>query len=77
MSVRLWNVEDGGSQKITFLVKNQHNTKENLKQKIQRGMSVRQKMGIILESKVARKLSLEKKSFTKKQPTKIICLEKI
>ena len=38
-------------------------------------MSVRQKMGIILESKVAQTLSLEKKCFTKKQPTKIIFLD--
>ena len=37
---------------------------KNLK-KILRGMSVRQKLGVILESKVLQKLSLEKKVFTK------------
>ena len=32
-----------------------------------RGMSVRQKLGVILESRVVQKLSLERKDFTKKR----------
>ena len=28
VSVRLWNFKDGGSQKVRFLAKNQHATKE-------------------------------------------------
>ena len=39
----------------------QHATKEK---KIPRGMSVRQKLGVILRGKVVQKLSLEKKVFT-------------
>jgi hypothetical protein len=47
------------------LAKNQPVTKEIKKKKILRGMSVRQNLGVILESKVVQKLSLEKKVFTK------------
>ena len=64
MSVRLWNFKDGGSLKASFLAKNQHTTKDFFL-KILRGMSVRQNLGVILESKVVQKLSLEKKVFTK------------
>ena len=39
-------------------------------------MSVRQKVGVILESKVVQKLSLEKKYFTKKRSPKLIFLDK-
>ena len=38
-------------------------------------MSVRQKLGVILESKVVQKLSLEKKVFTKKWSPKLILLD--
>ena len=38
-------------------------------------MSVGQKLGIILESKVVQKLSLEKKVFTKKWSSKLIFLD--
>ena len=38
-------------------------------------MSVRQKLGVILESKVVQKLSLEKKVFTKKWSPKLIFLD--
>ena len=30
ISVRLWNLKDGGSQKVRFLAKNQHNQKLSL-----------------------------------------------
>ena len=39
-------------------------------------MSVHQKLGIILESKVVQKLSLEKNVFTKKWSPKLIFLDK-
>ena len=39
-------------------------------------MSVHQKLGIILESKVVQKLSLEKKYFTKKWSPTFIFLKK-
>ena len=48
------------------MAKNQHTTKEKNLKKILRGMSVGQKLGVILESKVVQKLSLEKKDFSKK-----------
>ena len=38
-------------------------------------MSVRQKLGVILESKVVQKLSLEKNVFTKKWSPKLIFLD--
>ena len=38
-------------------------------------MSVRQKLGVILESKVVQKLSLEKNIFTKKWSPKLIFLD--
>jgi hypothetical protein len=47
------------------LAKNQHTPKEFFKGSV-RGMSVHQKLGIILESKVVQKLNLEKNVFTKK-----------
>jgi hypothetical protein len=47
------------------LAKNQHTPKENSLIFL-RGMSVHQKLGIILESKVVQKLNLEKNVFTKK-----------
>ena len=40
-------------------------------------MSVRQKLGVILESKVVQKLSLEKNVFTKKWSPKLIFLDEI
>jgi hypothetical protein len=40
-------------------------------------MSVRQKLGVILESKVVQKLSLEKKVFTKKWSPKLIFIDEI
>ena len=48
----------------------------NLFFKFLRGTSVRQKLGINLESKVVQKLSLEKKVFTKKWSPKLIFLDK-
>ena len=39
-------------------------------------MSVRQKLGVILESKAVQKLRLEKKVFTKKWSPKLIFLDK-
>ena len=42
--------------------------------KILRGMSVHQKLGIILENKLVQKLSLEKNVFTKKWSPKLIFL---
>ena len=39
-------------------------------------MSVRQKLGVILESKVVQKLSLEKKVFTKNWSPKLVFLDK-
>jgi hypothetical protein len=39
-------------------------------------MSVHQKLGVILESKVVQKLSLEKQVFTKKWSPKLIFLDK-
>ena len=58
------------------MAKNQHTKKKKLKKKILQGMSVRQKLGVILESKVVQKLSLEKKGFTKKLSPKLIFLSK-
>ena len=55
--VRLWNFKDGRSEKVRFLAKNQHNHKDFLK--ILRGMSVHQKLGIIMKNKVVQKLSLD------------------
>jgi hypothetical protein len=40
-------------------------------------MSVRQKLGVILESKVVQKLSLEKNVFTKKWCPKLIFFDEI
>ena len=40
-------------------------------------MSVRQKLGATLESKVVQKLGLEKKVFTKKWSSKLIFLDQI
>ena len=40
-------------------------------------MTVSQKLGVILESKVVQKLSLEKKVFTKKCSPKLIFLDKL
>jgi hypothetical protein len=40
-------------------------------------MSVRQKLGVILESKVVQKLSLEKNVFTKKWSPKLIFFDEI
>jgi len=51
------------------LAKNQHTTKENFSKKFLRGMSVRQKLGVILESKVVQK------DFTKKWSPKLILLD--
>ena len=45
--------------------------------KILQGMSVHQKLGIILESKVVQKLSLEKNGFDKKWSPKLIFLDEI
>ena len=42
-----------------------------------RGMSVHQKLGIILENKVVQKLSLEKNVFNKKWSPKLIFLDEI
>ena len=39
-------------------------------------MSVRQKLGVILESKLVQKLGLEKKVYTKKWSPKLIFLDK-
>ena len=39
-------------------------------------MTVRQKLGLILGSKVIKKLSLEKKYFAKKRPPRLIFLDK-
>ena len=47
------------------MAKNQHTNKEKKNKKILWGMAVHQKLGIILESKVVQKLSLEKKDFNK------------
>ena len=47
---------------MSFLAKNQHATNEKNLKKILRGMFVRQKLGVILESKVVQKLSLERKN---------------
>jgi hypothetical protein len=58
------------------LAKNQHTTKEIKKKKILQGMSVCQKLGVILESNVVQKLSLEKKVFTNKWSAKLIFLDK-
>ena len=44
------------------------------KKKILRGMTVHQKLGLILESKVVQKLNLEKNVFTKKWSSKLIFL---
>ena len=49
---------------------------KNLK-KFLHGMSVHQKLGAILESKVVQKLSLEKNVFTKKWSPKLIFLDEI
>ena len=43
------------------MAKNQHATKEKSLKKFLRVMIVNQKLGVILESKVVQKLSLEKK----------------
>ena len=43
--------------------------------KFLRGISVRQKLGVILASKVVQKLSLEKNVFTKKWSPKLIILD--
>ena len=66
----MWNFKDGGSLKVRFLAKNQHAPKEL-------GMSVHQKLGIILENKVVQKLSLEKNVFNKKWSPKLIFLDEI
>ena len=56
------------------MAKNQHTPKETKIKKILRGMSVHQKLGIILESKLVQKLSLEKINFTKIWSSKLIFL---
>ena len=57
--------------------KKQHTIKDFFFEKILQGMSVCQKLGVILESKVVQKSSLEKKVFTKKWSPKLIFLDKI
>ena len=57
MSVRLWNFKDGGSLKARFLA-NQH-----------KGMTVRQKLGMISEKKVVQISKFKKKKFLTKNPT--------
>ena len=47
------------------MAKNQHATKEKSLKKFLGVMTVCQKLGVILESKVVQKLSLEKKDFNK------------
>ena len=47
------------------MAKNQHATKVNSLKKFLRVMTVYQKLGVILESKVVQRLSLEKKCFIK------------
>ena len=47
------------------MAKNQHATKVKSLEKILRVMTVCQKLGVILESKVVQKMSLEKKVFIK------------
>ena len=54
------------------MAKYQHTPEEKKSKKFLRGMSVHQKLGIILESKVVQKLSLEKNVFTKKLSPKLI-----
>ena len=44
--------KDGGSLKVRFLAKNQHTPKEKVLKNSVRGMSVHQKLGIILAMKV-------------------------
>ena len=53
-----------GPKKYFFGQESTYHQKKFFK-KILRGMSVRQKLGVILESKVIQKLSLEKKFFLK------------
>ena len=52
ISVWSWNFKDGGSLKASFLAKNQHAT---IFKKILQVMTVCQKLGVILESKVVQK----------------------
>ena len=56
------------------MAKNQHRNNEKTLEKILQGMSVHQKLGIILENKVVQKLSLEKNVFTKKWSPQLIFL---
>ena len=65
----MWNFKDGG-QESTY-----HQGK--CSKKFLRGMSVRQKLGVILGSKVVKKLSLEKNVFNKKWFRKQIFLDNL
>jgi hypothetical protein len=65
ISVWSWNFKDGGSLKVRFLAKNQHTTKAK---KILQRITLHQKLGLILESKVVQKLSLEKNNLPKNGP---------
>ena len=56
--------------------KNHHATKEKIFKKFLRVLTVCQKLGVILESKVVQKLSLEKKVFDKYWSPKLIFLDK-
>ena len=56
------------------MAKNEHAIEEKIQKQIQRRMSVRQKLGLILESKVVQKLNLLKKD-TKKWSPKLIFLD--
>ena len=59
------------------MAKNQHTYSYRKKNKeFLRGMSAHQKLGIILESKMVQKLSLEKNVFNKKWSPKLIYLDK-
>ena len=57
------------------MAKNQHTTKENVLKKFLQGLSVCQKLGVILVSKVVQKLSLEKNVFNEKWSPNLIFLD--
>ena len=67
----------GWALKVRFLAKNQHTHKEKVLKnpyELLRGMSLHQKLDIILQNKVVRKLNLEKNVFNKKWSPKLIFL---
>ena len=73
----MWDFKDGGSLKVRFFGQESTYHQGKCSKKFLRLMSVRQKLGVILVSKVVQKLSLEKDVFNEKWSPKLIFLGEI